>query len=120
MIRFIALIVPILFYVYLIYTFTSAASLILNIVIITALYFLITKDLKDQDNHKYYIASLLLTAFFFIFSYTQFINYILNLTERLLFSLVTVTGLLVYLFAQLMGLIYEFYRHLKENKSNKN
>jgi len=114
MIHIVVTIILLLFYAYLGLTFFSFTSLLLNIVILTALYFLITKDLKDSDNHKYYIFSLLLTAFVLIISNTTFINYILTLATKLLISLVTVAGLLVYLFAHLIGFVYEYYHHLKE------
>jgi len=113
MLNIISGIVLALFYAYVILTFTSAVSLILNIFIITTLYFLITRDVKDPDNHKYYIISLFLTALFFIFSYTALIKSILSLSERLLISLAAVAGLLVYIFSQLMSLVIELYRHIK-------
>ena len=88
--------------------------LFLNFILITALYFLIRRNLKDKDNHNYYIASLFLTALFFIFSYTNLIHDFLILTKQILLSLVTVASLLVYLFAHLVGLVYESYLYLKE------
>ena len=114
MISIIVTILMVLFYAYLILTFFSITSLILNIIIITILYFLITRDLKDSDNHKYYVASLLLTALFLIFNNAIFINYIFGLTQKLLLSLVTVAGLLVYIFAHIVGFVYEYYHHLKQ------
>ena len=104
MIEFIVGIILVLFYAYLAYTFTSATSLILNIIVVTALFFLIKKDLKDEDNHKYYITSLLITALFFIFSSTMPIESFLKLTQKLLLSVVSVAALMAYLFAQLTGL----------------
>tara|TARA_Y100000310_G_scaffold322476_1_gene381561 strand:- start:169 stop:525 length:357 start_codon:yes stop_codon:yes gene_type:complete len=108
----------VLFYIYLIFTFTNSISLILNIIIIAALYFLITKDIKDEDHHKYYLTSLFLTALFFIFSTTTLISSFLALTEKLLISIVSVAGLFVYLFAQLTGFVYEYSKHLKEKRKN--
>ena len=109
-----------LLYIYLFFKFTSSTSLILNIIIITALYFLITKDLKDSDNHKYYIWSLFLTALFFIFSTTGLISSFLALTEKLLISMVAVGVLLVYLFSQLTGFVYEYSKHAKKQRKKKN
>lgn len=120
MIDRIVFLIMVLFYIYLIFNFLGYVSLILNIIIITALYFLITKDLKDEDNHKYYLASLFLTALFFIFSTTGLISSFLALTEKLLISMVSVAGLLIYLFAQLAGFVYEYSKHLKEKHRNKN
>ena len=116
MIEIIVTIVVVLFYIYLAFTFFSYTSLLLNVVLITALYFLVKKDLKDEDNHKYYIASLLLTALFFIFSASGFGEYVLQLAEKALLSIVSVAGLLVYLFAHLAALIYEGFRHIKEKR----
>ena len=65
-ITLIAGLILVLFYAYLIFTLLGFVSLILNVIIITALYFLIRRDLKDSDNHKYYIFSLIPTALFFI------------------------------------------------------
>ena len=115
MIEIIVGIIAVLFYIYLAFTFFSYTSLLLNIIIIAALYFLVTRDLKDEDNHKYYIYSLFLTALFFIFSTSGFGTYVLGLTEKLLFSLATVAGLLIYLFANAIALSYEGFQHLKEN-----
>ena len=120
MIEFIVGIILVVFYVYLAYTFTNATSLILNIIVVTALYFLIKRDLKDEDNHKYYITSLLITALFFIFSATMPIESFLKLTQKLLLSVVSVSALMTYLFAQLTGLVYEYIKHLKSSKNHKN
>ena len=119
MIEFIVLLTLVLFYAYLAYTFTSTTSLILNILIVTALYFLIKRDLKDEDNHKYYISSLLITALFFISSSTMPIEYFLKSTQKLLLSVVSVATFMVYLFAQVTGLIYEYIKHLKSSKKHK-
>src|SRR3989338_6775039 len=86
MIGFIALGVLIVFVIFLAITFLSYASLFLNLIILTILYFLISKDLKDRTNHKYYLFSLLLTAIFFIFSATGFIKNFFILTEKMLLS----------------------------------
>ena len=114
MIEIIVGIIAVLFYIYLAFTFFSYTSLLLNIIIIAALYFLVTRDLKDEDNHKYYIYSLFLTALFFIFSTSGFGVYVLGLAEKLLFSLATIAGLLIYLFANGIALSYEGFQHLKE------
>jgi amino acid transporter len=86
----------------------------LYLVILIVLYFLISKDLKDKANHKYYLASLLLTAIFFIFSYTGFVTNFLALTEKMLLSIAIVAVLIVYLFAHIVSFIHEAYKHLKE------
>ena len=114
MIEIIVGIIAILFYIYLAFTFLSYTSLLLNIAIITALYFLVARNLKDTDNHKYYIISLFLTALFFIFSNSGFIQYILHLTETLLLSLAVIAAFLIYIFANAIALSYEGFQHLKE------
>ena len=118
MIEFVVGLILVLFYVYLGYTFTSVISLILNVIIVTAFYFLIKRDLKDEDNHKYYIASLLLTASFFIFSSAMPIEPFLKLTQKLLISAVSVAAIIAYLFAQLAGFVYEYVLHLKQSKKH--
>ena len=114
MIGFIALGVLILFVIFLAITFLSYASLFLNLIILTILYFLISKDLKDRTNHKYYLFSLLLTAIFFIFSATGFIKNFLILTEKMLLSTPIVAVIVVYVFAHLIAFIHELYHYLKE------
>ena len=114
MIEIIVGIIAVLFYIYLAFDFFSYTSLLLNIIIITALYFLITRDLKDADNHHYYLTSLFLTALFFIFSNGSFIQSILHLAETLLLSLATAAALLIYLFANATALSYEGFQYLKE------
>ncbi|MBI2208047.1 hypothetical protein HYU50_00975 [Candidatus Woesearchaeota archaeon] len=114
MIEIIVGIITILFYIYLVFDFFSYTSLFLNIIIITALYFLVTRDLKDTDNHKYYIASLFLTALFFIFSNTGFMQYVLQLENTLLLSLGTVAAFFIYILANAIALFYEGFQHLKE------
>jgi hypothetical protein len=115
MIEFIvALIVLILFAVYLMLTFLSYTSLFINLILIMALYFLITKDIKDRDNHKYYLVSLLLTAIFFIFSASGgFAKNFLILMEKMLLSPAIVAVIAVYVFANLIAFIYEYFHHLK-------
>ena len=72
------------------------------------------RNLKDDDNHKYYIFSLIPTALFFIFSGTGIISSLIQLTEILLLSLATVAALLVYLFANIIAFVYEYYPHLRQ------
>ena len=74
MIEFIVPIIIIIFVVFLIFTFISYTSLLLNLIILIAMSFMIWRDLKDKDTHRYYLAALLLTAIFFIFSGTGVIN----------------------------------------------
>ena len=114
MIEFIALVVLILFVIFLVITFLSYTSLALNLIILIAFYFLIRKDIRDSNNHKYYLISLLLTAIFFVFSSTGFVKGFLILTGRMLLSVAIVSIFMVYLFAHLMAFIYEFYHYLKE------
>ncbi len=114
MLEFVVLITLILFVVYLILTFLSYASLVLNLIILIASYFLISKDLKDKDNHKYYLLSLFLTALFFIFSNTGLINNLLIFTQKILLSPATVAVIVLYIFAYLTGFVYESYHNLKE------
>ena len=114
MVFIIVKLITILFALYLLFTFFSYASLFLNLVILIALYFLISKDLKDKENHKYYLASLLLTAIFFILSTTPFINNILILAEKMLLSLPIVAVILVYLFANLIAFSHKYYHQLKK------
>ncbi len=100
--------------VFLIFTFLSYAALFFNLIILTALYFLITKDLKSKDNHKYYLASLLLTTIFFISSTTGFAKNFLALADRIMLSALTVSVIAVYVFAHLTSFIYGYYHHLKK------
>jgi len=114
MIEFIVFVIVILFAVLILFTFFSYTSLILNLIILIALYFLIRKDLKDKDNHKYYLFSLLLTAIFFILSSTGFVKSFLILTERMLLSTIIVAVIALYVFAHLFAFVYEYYHHWKE------
>jgi|TARA_Y100000310_G_scaffold91835_1_gene89306 hypothetical protein len=114
MIEFIVPIVLILFVVFLIITFLSYTSLFLNLIILIALYFLISKDLKDRANHKYYLISLFLTAIFFIFSGTGFVKNFLFLTEKMLLSIAIVSVIILYILVHLISFVYEAHHHLKE------
>ena len=114
MIEILVLIISLIFAAYLIFTFTGYASLFLNLIILIALFFLIKKDLKDKDGHKYYLVSLFLTAMLFIFSGTGLIRTFLLLTEKLFLSTATVSALAAYMFANLTALIYESFIHLKK------
>jgi len=118
MITIFVFIILIVFAAFLIFTFISYTSLILNLIILIALYFLISKNLKDKENHKYYLVSLFLTAIFFIFSSTGLIKDFFILTEKLLLSTAIVVVIAVYVFANLIAFIYEYLSHLKE-KHNK-
>ncbi|MBI2651463.1 hypothetical protein HYX01_03260 [Candidatus Woesearchaeota archaeon] len=108
MLEFAVFIVLILFVVYTIATFVSYTSLFLNLIVILALNFLISNDIKHH-NSAAYLASLFLTAAFFIFSYTPQISYLLELAERMLLSAVSLTLLLIYLFANIVVMLIEFY-----------
>ena len=114
MIDLIVLLILIVFVVVLIFTFFSFISLLLNLAVLIALYFLIRKDLKSKDNHKYYLFSLLLTAIFFILSNTEFVKNILILTQKLLLSAAIIPLIGVYIFAHLIAFVYESYIYLKE------
>ena len=113
MIDIFVLVILILFAVFVIFTFISYTSLILNLIILIALYFLISRDLKDKDNHKYYLVSLFLTAIVLIFSNTGLIKNLLILTENLLLSTAIVSVIMVYIFANIIAFIYEYLHHLK-------
>ncbi len=114
MIEFIAFHALILFVIYLAITFFSYVSFFLNLIILIALYFLISKDLKDKHNHKYYLISLLLTAIFFILSSSGFVKSFFILTEKLLLSPAIVAVIAVYVFAHLVSLVHGSYFYLKE------
>lgn len=114
MIALVVLIILILFAVYLIFTFLTYTSLILNLIILIALYFLITRDLKDKDNHKYYLVALFLTALLFILSNTGTIGNFLILADKLYVSTVIVSVIAVYVFANIIAFIYESYQYLKK------
>ena len=114
MIGLIVLLILIVFIAILIFTFFSYTSLLLNLIILVGLYFLIRKDLKDKDNHKYYLFSLLFTAIFFILSNTEFIKNILILTQKLLLSAAIIPVIGVYIFAQVIALVHESYHYLKK------
>ena len=113
MIDLIVLLILIVFVAVLIFTFFSYTSLLLSLVVLIALYFLIRKDLKDKDNHKYYLFSLLLTAIFFILSNTEFVKNILILTQKLLLSAAIIPVIGVYVFAHVIALVHESYHYLK-------
>jgi len=113
MIEFIVGLIIVLFVIFLILTFFG--SLFINLVLLIIFYFLITRDLKDKDNHKYYIASIFLTAIVFILSSTELINSIFTLTNKIFISTVSVAVLLVYFLANLTGIFYELLRHSKGN-----
>ncbi len=107
-------IVLILFAAFLIFSFFSSASFVLNLIILIALFWRIKTNLSDKDNHKHYLAALLLTALFFIYSGSGFAKSILELGERLLISNITLAVILVYLFAHISYTASNFYTYLKK------
>ena len=114
MISIIIKIILVLFAIFSLFTFFDYTSLFLNLAALIALFFLIRKDLRDRDNHKYYIASLFLTALFFIFSRAELLNNFLVLTEKIFLSIITAVVVIVYLFAHLIGFVHESYYYLKK------
>ncbi|MAH32945.1 hypothetical protein CL615_00990 [archaeon] len=102
------------FSAYVILTFAGYVSLFMSLVALVFSYFLITHDLKDKDNHKFYLVSLLLTALFLIFSSTGIIGSFLGLVLKAGLSIVALTTLLVYLFANLSRIVFELYNYMKE------
>jgi hypothetical protein len=101
---------------YLLFMFFNLTSLFINLIVIITLIFLIKKDLKSKYNQKYYLSSLFLTSFFFIFSTTGFIANILSFGELLSLSLLTIALMLLFLLARLVAFTYEFYQHIKSEK----
>ena len=108
---FIALIALLLFAAFLMFAFFSYPSFFLNVIILVTLYFLIKRDLKNYHRNRYYIASLLLTALFFISSTSGVAKEFLLVAERLSLSYLTAAAALVYIFANLIAFIYEFIEH---------
>ena len=119
MIEIFVFILLILFVAFVIFTFISYTSLILNLILLIAFFFLIRRDLKQKDNHKYYLASLFLTALFFIFSSTGLINDFLVLTEKMLLSIAIVSVIATYVFANSIAFLYEYLSHLKKQYKKK-
>ena len=107
-------IVLILFAAFFVFTFLSSASLILNIIILIALSWRISRNLSDKDNHKYYLVAILLTALFFIYSGSGFAKSILELGESLLISSITIAAALVYLFAHIAYNAHKFYLYIRK------
>ena len=107
-------IVLILFAAFFVFTFFSSASLIINLIILIALFWRIRTNLSDKDNHKYYLVAILLTALFFIYSGSSFAKSILELGERLLISNITIAAALVYLFAHVTYNTHKSYTYLKK------
>ena len=108
---FIALIALLLFAAFLLFAFFSYTSFFLNIMLIVTLYSLIKRDLRDHHSNRYYIASLLLTALFFISSASGAAKEFLLVAERLALSYMTAAVALVYIFANMITFIYEFSEH---------
>ena len=107
-------IVLILFAAFFIFSFFSSASFVLNLVILIALFWRIKKNLSEKDNHKHYLAAILLTALFFIYSGSGFAKSILELGERLLISNITLAVILVYLFAHITYNAHKSYLYIRK------
>ncbi len=98
---FLALIVLLILIAFLLFAFFSYTSFFLNIVVLIAIYFLIKRDLRLHHYDKYYIASLLLAALFFISSTSGIAKEFLLVAERLALSYLTAAVALVYIFANM-------------------
>ena len=107
-------IVLILFAAFLVFTFFSSASFILNLIILIALFWRIRANLSEKDNHKHYLTAILLTALFFIYSGSSFAKSILEFGERLLISSITLAVILVYLFAHITYNINKSYLYIRK------
>jgi len=106
MIEWFVLLVMIIFVVYLLFTFTTYVSFLINVVLLVTLVILINKDVKKKEMHKYYLISLVLTAFVFIFSdYGIFYTLLRILEKNLFLSVITITFLLIYAFANI-GILF--------------
>jgi len=102
MIEWFVLIILIVFVAYLLFTFTTYVSFLVNVVLLVALVILINKDVKKKEMHRYYLISLMLTAFIFIFSdYGIFYTLLRILEKNLFLSVITITFLLLYAFANI-------------------
>ena len=104
----------ILFLAYLSSVFFSSVSFILNLIILIALFWRIRRNLSDKENHKYYLLALLLTALFFVHSGSGIPKYVLELGEKILISKITITVVLVYLFAHVVFNAYKGYIYFKK------
>ena len=99
---------------FLVSAFFSSASFVLNLIILIALSWRIKSNLSDKDAHKYYLAAILLTALFFIYSGSGFAKSILELGERLLISNITLAVILVYLFAHITYNVHKSYLYIRK------
>lgn len=106
------------FYMYFMIAFFSYALMILNIILITLFWILIGRNLKDKDNHKYYLVSILLTAILFMYSVTGAVSSTLTVIQKLGISLLTGTMILVYVFAICIAFLYELLLYLKNKNSS--
>ena len=107
-------IIVILFAAFLTFAFFSSASFILNLIILIVLFWRIRANLSDKGNHKHYLAAILLTALFFIYSGSGFAKSILELGERLLISSITLAVILVYLFAHITYNVHKSYLYIRK------
>ena len=115
MIEWFVLIILIIFVAYLLFTFTTYVSFFINIALLVALVILINKDVKKKEMHRYYLISLVLTAIVFIFSdYGVFYTLLRILEKNLFLSVITITFLLVYAFANMGILLVNSLEKLKK------
>jgi len=102
MIEWFVLLIIIILAAYLILTFTTYVSLVINFVLLVALIILINKDIKKKEMQKYYLIALLLTAIVFVFSdYGIFYTLFRILEKNLSLSVITIAFLLIYAFANI-------------------
>lgn len=94
------------FLVFLLFSFFSYYAIFTNILLLAILFFLIRRDLKDSDSSKYYIASLGLTALFFIFSASLLVKELLLISERLMLSYATIAIALIYVCANMFAFLH--------------
>lgn len=113
MIEWFVLVILIVFVAYLLFTFTTYVSFLVNVILLIALVILINKDVKRKEMHRYYLISLVLTAFAFILSdYGIFYTLLRILEKNLFLSVITISFLLIYAFANLGILLTNSFKEI--------
>ena len=113
--EFYVLIILIIAFIYLIYSFISVPLFLINLTIIILVAIAVGKELKERKKHIYYLIAAFLTALFFIFRDYGFLTKFSQIMKQHYILEYTYAIIVLFIFAQLVQFIHEYYEKLKKD-----
>ena len=106
MLEFYVLIILIIAFAYLIYSFISVPLFLINVTIIILVAMAISREIKERKKHIYYLIAAFLTALTFIFRDKTVLSKISRIMNQHYILEYTYAIILIFIFAQLVQFLH--------------